>query len=139
MQRINTNHSTTSRTIPEAPIQSPISPEFNIVSKESLRFNMTGARSPASKTGMAKINWNQRHTQSKYNDVHCHMPQYDGTELRTAEAVKASEEIGIDHSTRTPIPTTLVSTKNNKDRFQLYKMSPHCSEHFYVPMKLESV
>ena len=143
MPKINTTQHTRSRSTSEIDLPLPpnISREYSFADKAPLRFEKSGAISLASQKEMAKIDWDnlQRPAQSKFSDVHCHMHQYDGAGHVIAHVVKAAEEIGIDHFTMTPIPTTLVSTKNDKERFQLYELSHHCGEHYYVPMKLAGI
>jgi predicted TIM-barrel fold metal-dependent hydrolase len=53
--------------------------------------------------------------------------------------VEAAIRLGIKRFTWMPIPTTLISIADDQQRFELYKLSHHCGEHYYVPSTMAHV
>jgi hypothetical protein len=69
----------------------------------------------------------------RFSDMHCHMHDYTGKGRRPEDVVEAAIKLGIKRFTWMPIPTTLISVKDDRQRYELYKLSHHCGEHYYVP------
>jgi hypothetical protein len=103
----------------------------------------SGTPSSTDRTNRAKVDWKlveqqaPRDAQGKkvyrFSDIHCHMHDYTGRGHRPEDVVEAAIKLGIKRFTWIPIPTTLISVRDDKQRYELYKLSHHCGEHYYVP------
>jgi hypothetical protein len=103
----------------------------------------SGTPSPADKADKAQVDWKQVEQQAprdaqgnkiyRFSDIHCHMHNYTGKGCRPEDVVEAAIKLGIKRFTWMPIPTTLISVRDDRQRYELYKLSHHCGEHYYVP------
>lgn len=128
-------------TITEAAVPPNINAaDYSFAKKDVRHFDSSGTPSPAGRKDTARTDWDSIPKRDiRFNDVHCHMHAYDGTGHDIADIIMAALQEGIGHFSVTPIPTTLVSTKNDKERYELYKLSHHCGEHYYVPQSMANI
>jgi hypothetical protein len=113
---------------------------YNFGNHQPHRFTMSGALAPNDRAHR-RINWNQVQIPRdrfgtplyRFNDVHCHMHNYAGGGHRIADVVEAAYKLGVGRFTLTPIPTTLVSCRSDKERFERYGADCCPGQDYYIP------
>jgi hypothetical protein len=126
-----------------------VKPGFGFGGQPPCSYKNSGMPSSEDKDNRAKVDWNSVEQQAprdaqgnkvyRFSDIHCHMHNYTGRGRRPEDVVEAAIKLGIKRFTWMPIPTTLISVRDDQQRFELYKLSHHCGEHYYVPSTMAHV